>query len=468
MTLKDKIIYDYNYMMSANLGKKGFSEKQIDEVSPLCAAAFNALESGRGKGMTGWMQLPYNQDKVVEDIIAEAGKIRARFKNFVVLGIGGSALGPIAAAQALKHLRYNELTPAKRKGPRFYVEDNIDPERMKALLDVVDIKKTMFNVITKSGATSETMAQYLIIFNLLKKKLGDAAKEHIIATTDAAKGNLIKIAREEGFKMFVIPDGVGGRFSQLSPVGLLPAAVLNIDIKKMLKGAAFMDKMCASANPRENPALMAAALSYLSIKSGKNINVTMPYADSLKYVADWFCQLWGESLGKKSDGAGKEVYAGQTPVKALGVTDQHSQIQLYTEGPFDKTITFITVKNFRKKAVIPQGYADIPDVSFLCGHTLNKLLASEFAATEYALLKAGRVSSNIILPYVDEFTLGQLFYFFMLQTAYCGAMLGINTFDQPGVEEGKNATYALMGRKGYEKKRAELKAKPSKKRIYKL
>lgn len=251
-------------------------------------------------------------------------------------------------------------------------------------------------------------------------------------------------------------------------MGLLSAAVLGIDIKKMLKGAAFMDKICSSADARENPALMAAALSYLSIKSGKNINVIMPYADSLKYVADWFCQLWGESLGKKYDNEGNEVYVGQTPVKALGVTDQHSQIQLYTEGPFDKTITFITVRNFRKKAVIPQGYPDLPDVSFLCGHTLNKLIASEFSATEYALLKAGRLSCNIIMPYVDEFTLGQLFYFFMLQTAYCGAMLGINAFDQPGVEEGKNATYALMGKEGYEKKRAELKARPSKKRRYKL
>lgn len=468
MAKESRIIFDYNNMMSVNIGKKGFTDKQINSLKPLCDKAFGTVENGRGQGMMGWMMLPYNQDDIINEINQQAQAIRKNFKNFVVLGIGGSALGPIAVAQALKHLRYNELTPAKRGGPRFYVEDNIDPERMKALLDVIDIKKTMFNVITKSGATSETMAQYLIIYEILKKKLGEKVKDHIIATTDAKKGNLIKIAKAEGFKTFFIPDGVGGRFSELSPVGLLPAAVLGIDIKKMLEGAAYMDNLCKNENPRQNPALMAALLSYLSMQSGKNINVIMPYADSLKYMADWFCQLWGESLGKKYDNSGKEVYTGQTPVKALGVTDQHSQIQLYTEGPFDKTVTFISVKKFRKSVLIPEGCKDIPDVSFLGGFTLNRLLSAEMFATEYALLKAGRQSSNIILPYVDEFTVGQLLYFFMMQTAYCGAMLDINTFDQPGVEEGKNSTYALLGKKGYEQKRAELKEKPSKKRKYKI
>jgi glucose-6-phosphate isomerase len=463
---KRGLIFDYNCMMSKSIGAHGIKDKEIWALKELFDKSFDSVQKGRGQGMTEWTELPYNQDEIVKDILASAAQIRENFKYFVVLGIGGSALGPSAVAQALVHLKYNDLSPAKRKGPKFFVEDNIDPERMKALLDVIDIKKTMFNVITKSGATSETMAQYLIIYDLLKKKLGAKAKDHMIATTDSKKGNLIKIARAEGFKTFFIPSGVGGRFSQLCPVGLLPAAVLGIDIKAMLEGAAYMDKLSRNPDIYENPALMAAALSYISMKKGKNISVMMPYADSLKLMADWYCQLWGESLGKSRDNSGNLVYAGQTPVKALGVTDQHSQLQLYTEGPFDKVVTFIGVSKYRKKFKIAKGCEDIPDVGFLGGHTLNELIEAERKATQYALQKAGRPSATIILPQVNAFTIGQLLYFFEMQTAFCGAMLDINAYDQPGVEEGKNATYALLGKNGYDEKRQELRNRPSKSRKY--
>lgn len=464
---KMKIKFDYNNMMAKAVGKKeGITDKDIALIEDVCNNAFEKVQKGRGKGMMGWAELPYNQNDIVEDILETAQNIRGNFKNFVVLGIGGSALGPSAVQQALTHIRYNDLSSGKRKGPKFFVEDNVDPERMKALLDVVKVKDTMFNVVTKSGATSETMAQYLIIIDILKNKLGNKAKNHIIATTDSKKGNLIKIAKTEGFKTFFIPDGVGGRFSELCPVGLLPAAVLGIDIKQMLEGAAFMDSQCKNSNIKENPALMAAAMSYITMNKGKNICVMMPYADSLKLIADWFCQLWGESLGKSVDNDGNTIFAGQTPVKALGVTDQHSQIQLYTEGPFDKVITFISVSKYRKKVKIAEGCKDIPDVSFLGGHTLNELIDTERQATEYALLKAERLSNTIILPQVNAFTIGQLLYFFEMQTAFCGEMLNINTYNQPGVEEGKNATYALLGKKGYDEKREELKNKPKKSRKY--
>lgn len=192
----------------------------------------------------------------------------------------------------------------------------------------------------------------------------------------------------------------------------------------------------------------------------------MPYADSLKFIADWYCQLWAESLGKAVDYAGNTVNVGQTPVKSLGVTDQHSQVQLYTEGPFDKVITFIAVDKFRSEVTIPEGAEEYPNVNFLCGATLNKLINTERVATEYALLKAGRLSNTIILPEVNAFTLGELLMFFQLQTAYCGAMLNINTFNQPGVEEGKNATYALFDRAGYEDKKKELESRPEKQDKY--
>ncbi len=462
-----KIRFDYNNMMSDFIGEEqGFSSKDLADNKKIAEAAHKRVADNRGKGMMGWTELPYNQKEIVNDIMATAKIIRKKFDNFVVLGIGGSALGPTAVFQALCHLRHNELPARRRKAPKLYVEDNVDPERMASLLDVLDLNKTVFNVITKSGATSETMSQYLIIMDLLKKKFGDKAKEHMIATTSAKKGNLIKIAQEEGLKTFYIPDGVGGRFSELCPVGLLPAAVLGIDIKVMLEGAAFMDKICKSKDYRKNPALVAALLQFMSMKKGKNISVMMPYSDGLRYVADWYCQLWGESLGKAVDLDGNTVYAGQTPVKALGVTDQHSQIQLYREGPFDKVITLIAVDTFRAEVTISEGCENIPDVNFLCNHTMNELINSERKATEYALTTANRPNCTITVPEINAFTVGELLYMFELETAYTGAMLNVDTFNQPGVEGGKNATYALFGRKGYEETKKEMDNAPAKKQEY--
>ena len=463
MIKKESIYFDYNNMMTDYVGDiTGITDEDINSQKISAKKAFTKVAEGRGKNMMGWTELPYNQKETVTEIVSTAKYVRKTFDNFVVLGIGGSALGPMALFQALCHLHHNELPKSKRKAPKFYVEDNVDPERMAALLDIIDVKKTMFNVITKSGSTSETMTQYLIIYDILKKELGEQASKHIIATTSESKGNLIKIAKKEGFKTFYIPDGVGGRFSELCPVGLLPAAVLGIDIKLLLEGAKYMDKRCSKADVRKNPALMAALLQYIAIQKGNNISVMMPYADGLKLMADWYAQLWGESLGKAVDLDGNKVYAGQTPVKSLGVTDQHSQVQLYTEGPFDKVITLIGVVNYRKTVEIPNGCEDIPAVNFLCGHSMNELITAEMNATEYALTRAQRLNNKIILPEINAFTMGQLMMFFMLQTAYIGALLNIDTFNQPGVEEGKNATYALLGREGYEEKAVELRNKKPK------
>lgn len=206
----------------------------------------------------------------------------------------------------------------------------------------------------------------------------------------------------------------------------------------------------------DNPALVSAVLEVLAMRQGANISVFMPYADSLKYMADWYAQLWAESLGKKKTDEGRVLRFGQTPVKALGVTDQHSQVQLYTDGPFDKTITFIRVENYRRIYEIPHAFDDIPSVSFLSGHTLNELITAECKATEHAVTVSGHMNKTIIIPEVNEFTIGQLIMLLEMQTAFAGELLAIDAFDQPGVEEGKNATYALLGKKGYEAKLEEL------------
>ena len=449
---------DYTNMTDKYLGDKGISEKTLLAHRKLARAAHAYVAENRGKDelFMGWTELPYNQTEIVEDILETAKGIRKKFEYFVVLGIGGSALGPIMAFNALCHLHYNDLPKSKRRGPKFYVEDNVDPVRMKELLDVIDVSKTCFNVISKSGATSETMAQYLIISDLLKKA-GVNIRDNVIFTTDASRGNLVKISKElGGVKSYVLGDGVGGRFSELSPVGLLPAAVLGIDIKSLLKGAAYMDKLCKSSDPLKNPALLCATLQYIAMQDGKNIGVLMPYSDNLRYVSDWYAQLWAESLGKNVTLDGTPCHVGQTPVKALGVTDQHSQVQLYTEGPYDKVVTFLSVEKYREETPIPHGCENIPDVSFLGGHTMEELIQAENRATAYALTKAGRLNYTIILPEVNEFTLGQLLFLFELQTAYAGAMFHIDTFNQPGVEAGKKATFALLGKPGYDLQKRDL------------
>ena len=467
---REPIVLDVNHMMSDIVGfQYGIDECQLNDMSAATAAAQRAVEQNRGKDWLGWTELPYNQEEIVKHIEKVAASVRKECDACVVLGIGGSALGPIAMQQALNHLHYNELPAEKRGGPKLYVEDNIDPERMAALLDVIDLKKTCFNIITKSGATAETMSQYLIISELLKKQVGEGWQKHIIATTDQEKGNLIKLAKQEGFELFYIPSGVGGRFSELCPVGLVPAAVCGADIRELLAGAAAMDERCKSDDLWKNPALLEAALQYTAMQDMDiNVHVVMPYADSLKYMADWFCQLWAESLGKNVTRKGMAVNVGQTPTKALGVTDQHSQLQLYTEGPYDKVITFLKVGKFRNEFEISHGCADFADVAFLGGKTLNALIDAERRGTEYALYRCGRMSQTITLPEVNAYTVGQLLYFLEMTTAYMGELLDIDAFNQPGVEGSKIASYAVLGNKNekYLKKAEEMKSQPADKKQY--
>jgi glucose-6-phosphate isomerase len=307
------------------------------------------------------------------------------------------------------------------------------------------------------------MSQYLIVSDLLKKAVGAGWQDHVIAITDAERGNLIAIAKAEGFTTFVIPDGVGGRFSQLCPVGLLPAAVCGIDIRGLLAGAASMDAACKTDRVSENPALLMATLQYIAMEDmGLNVHVLMPYADSLRYMADWICQLWAESLGKNVTRKGMAANCGQTPAKALGVTDQHSQLQLYTEGPFDKVITFLKVEKFRAEQPIPHGCAEYANVAFLGGKTHTQLIEAERQGTEYALFRAGRMSQTITLPEVTPHTIGQLLFFFEMATAYAGELLDIDAFNQPGVEESKLAAFAVLGHPAekFAHKRAEMAKRP--------
>ncbi|UCD84452.1 MAG: glucose-6-phosphate isomerase [Deltaproteobacteria bacterium] len=439
-------------MMTDAIGEvHGITDEELDGLKARGKAIDRDLRERRKAGELPFYELPYQKSEV-RNILKKVKKIQDKYDNFVVLGIGGSALGAKALHLALSHPQHNLLPKGKRKDAlRLFVADNIDPEGFKALLDIIDPKKTVFNVVSKSGGTAEIIAQFLVVIDLLKKRLGRKMyKNYIIATTDPKKGALREIANREGFLGFSVPEGVGGRFSVFTPVGLLPAAAAGIDIEELLAGAAYMDKQCQVDDLREKPAYIAAALQYLAdVNKGKAISVIMPYADRLSGVGDWYCQLWAESLGKRYSRDNEVVNVGQTPVKAIGVTDQHSQLQLYLEGPYNKVVIFIVPKKYKKEVKIPPAYEDIEAVNYLGGHTLNALIKAEQEATELALTKNNRPNWKILLPEINPFSVGQLLYFFEVQTVYAGGLYNINPLDQPGVEEGKRITYRMMGREGF-------------------
>lgn len=446
--------YDFNNLMAERVGDHGVTEGELKAVASKVEAAWHAVE----KAPPGFRGLPYDT-KLAEEVKSLAGEIAGRCENFVVVGIGGSALGNIALHSALNHPFYNELARPPRRGPRLYVPDNVDPDRINGLLDVLDLERTVFNVITKSGGTAETMAEFLVFREALIRRVGEKrAVEQIVITTDPEKGELREIVRRYRFRSLPIPPDVGGRWSVLSAVGLLSAAVTGIDIYKLLEGAAEMDQACKrSGRLWENPALTGAALHYLMDKAkGKNMQVMMPYSHALRDVADWFRQLWAESLGKRLDRSGKVVHCGQTPLRAVGATDQHSVMQLYIEGPFDKVVTFLTVDEFATRCDIPHGFEEFESVRYLGGHTLGELLNAEARATELALTQSGKPNCAIRLRRVEERAVGALLYLLEMQTAYAGELYQVNAFDQPGVELGKINTYALMGRKGFEARRREV------------
>ncbi len=406
-----------------------------------------------------WMNLGYNEETLWY-VKEYAAMVQGRFDNILVLGIGGSALGGLAVTEALLKPFWNLLSPEQREGlPRVFFLDNIDPDYMVGLLNVLDLKKTLVNVITKSGSTAETMSQFMIVKNILEQELGDNYRYNIVATTDKKTGILRQIAEQEGYKTFVVPDDVGGRFSVFSAVGLLPFALVGIDIDEIVNGIKDMDLALKNTDIKENIAAQNALIHYLlDTKKGKNLSVMMPYSSKLKYVSDWYVQLWAESLGKNKDKEGNAVCVGPTPIKALGATDQHSQIQLYNEGPNNKVINFIRVKNFDNTLEIPNIF-EYTGIGYLGGKTINQLINAEADSTRVSLADYKRPTISIYLDKVDGYNVAQLLYMLEVQTAIAGELYNIDTFNQPGVEQAKNYTYALMGRAGYEESAQVLQAK---------
>lgn len=414
----------------------------LDALAPKLAAAVAGAREQAARGVLGFreMEAHANERARVQDW---AATVRRGVDDVVVLGIGGSALGATCLRSALLPRDWNARSPEQRDGrPRLHVLDNVDPRSVAGLLDFVNLGRTRFLVISKSGSTAETMAQYLLVRERLRA-VGLPAREHIAFITDPAKGALRRVAESEGVPAFEVPSNVGGRFSVLSPVGTVPAALLGLDVDQLVAGAVAMRDRCTGASFRADPALAFAALQWRAhSEAGQGTQVLMPYSDALRDLAPWFVQLWAESLGKRrSDGQ----HVGPTPIAAVGATDQHAQVQLFMEGPLDKTVTFIDVESHPDDIAIPFGEGAPAELAYLKGRTFGELLRAECRATAGALARGGRPSMTLRVSKVDAWHLGGLFLFFELATIYGGQLYGVDPLDQPGVELGKQLTYYQFG-----------------------
>jgi glucose-6-phosphate isomerase len=450
---------DYTNMMAPPI-EGGVTAAEWRSVADRFTAAHAAVDQLHADGVLGFLDLP--DDKALH--AQTTGFVRSLHEregvqsttDVVVLGIGGSALGPIALRTALRPPQWNLLGDDARGGqPRLHVLDNVDPANITSLLDRLDLHRALFIVISKSGGTAETMAQYLVVRGRLDAALGrKGARQRLVFVTDPKKGALRAIAGAEGIPALDIPPNVGGRFSVLTPVGLLPAALIGIDTGALLAGAGRMRDRCRTSTLGDNIAGAFAALQYLAdTEHHRPIQVLMPYSDALRDMADWFVQLWAESLGKhrQPDDAG----VGPTPLGALGATDQHSKVQLFMEGPPDKTVTFIGVEQGIPPVEIPRLHQDVPELAYLGGHQLGELLDIERRATAGALARRGRPNMTLTLERVDAGHVGELMMLLEIATAYAGQLYGVNAYDQPGVELGKQFTYAMLGRADAEQARRE-------------
>jgi len=448
---KNLLKYDYSFMSSQKVGKFGFKKADLVRLGSRLAGFNKKLKIKADDPDLSFLELPYDQE-AVELVMNLASRLKRQFDNLVVVGIGGSDLGSRAIYQALAG-DYGCCLPRQKAMAVHFLGDTTDPQPLLELAQLIDFKKTVFYVVSKSGDTIEPLSNFLVLREKVIKSVGyKNHKKHFIITTNLGKGALLEIAQKEGYLVLGHFPG-GGRFSVLSVNGLLPAACAGLDIRQLLAGAREIDKTCQSNEYQKNLPFLFAVLQYLAYKKGQNISVLMPYNYYLRNFAFWFRQLWAENLGKQYNWQKKKVNVGITPVAALGPTDQHSQIQLYIEGPFDKIITFIQVKKLASLKVPSYNNSEI---AYLSGHEFGEILNIEQKATAVSLMKNKRPNGTIILPELNEYYLGQLFLFFEMTTVYLGELLQINVYNQPGVEQSKKYMYGLLGKKGYAKEKREI------------
>lgn len=439
-----KIEIDYALSMAAGIGNAGLSDSELAGETQAVERAVQHVTQEVAAGRLGFWNLPGDSSLCAK--VKHAGEALIRdVRDVVVLGIGGSSLGGRALCQALTGPA--EL-PGLSKRPRLHFVDNSDPWFLAALLDTLDPKAMAVIAISKSGGTVETAAQLMILREHLRTHVdASVMSSRLLVITDPTQGALRKLAGQEGLASLDVPSNVGGRFSALTAVGLLPAWIAGADIDALLRGAHSMSERCARSSLSENPAAVIAAISCLHHRLRQRpLHVMMPYADALRPFAAWYVQLWAESLGKRINRRGQVVETGPTPLPAIGATDQHAQVQLFMEGPRDKLITFVRVKTAARDVIVPKSEGDF---SYLSGLSLNSLLDAEREGTTQALAQDGRPSLTVTLDRLDAEHVGGLMFLYEAATAIAGELYAIDAFDQPGVEEGKRLAFGLLGREGY-------------------
>lgn len=424
MLARTDILLDFNNMMAEEVGPQGIRKSEIDSIATEMGQVHDGLADLRRLGQLPFQDLPYHEE-MAEQVMNRAREAQERFETILLLGIGGSSLG----AKLLVH------SLVSRGNCRLIVCDHLDSEEWRKISESLDWKKTLLIVVSKSGRTTETLAAFLFFRNCLQGALGEKYKQNLAVITDPKKGPLRKFANDEKILSFDIPPGVGGRYSALTPAGLFPAACCGVDIQGLLSGAQKMDARCKNKDPWFNPALMSAVLHYLlDQKRGHRMRIVMPYGLRLRTYAAWFSQLWAESLGKRRMLKGREVLTGTTPVCASGPEDQHSQLQLFLDGPCDKSVTFLGVPHDSVPLLIPNEGPDISETKLLRKKSVHELLEIERVATEKALRDAGRPNQTILLGDIHASTIGELLYFAEMETVFAGQLYNINPFDQPAVE----------------------------------
>jgi len=460
----------------------GVSRREVAEVLPRLAEVVPALLAPGAEA--GFLQLPRRR-AALRAVLEAAAKLRRGVDDVVHLGIGGSSLGAETLLRALAHPHHNLLSPRRRRAPRVHFVDNADGDTLAGLLDCLDLRRTLLHVVSKSGGTVETAAAFAVLREAFARRRINWRKRCVFTT--GASGALRELAAAEGVPCLDFPEDVGGRWSALTPSGLLTPALAGVDVAAVVAGARRFAARVQVAPLRENPAAIAAAIAWLlAERRGKTIHAFMPYADGLEALSRWFVQLCGESLGKprpssgigaahepgESGAAARDLHepaqrgggrdgltaraefaggVGPTPLPARGATDQHSQMQLFAEGPADKLVIFVAVARPRQRLALPGG----PPAGWLRGIEMADLLRAEREGSAFALARAGRPTLTWELPTLTPAALGQLLTALEVQTACQAALYGIDAYDQPGVEAGKAQAFARLGRPGYDLQRRE-------------
>lgn len=440
-----KITLDYS--------KTGLQAHELDCLEKQVSLAHEMLheKTGAGNDFLGWIDLPVDYDHEEFDRIKKAAeKIKADSDVLIVIGIGGSYLGARACIEALTHTFYNSLSKEQRKLPQvFFVGNNISGTYLRNLLDVCEGKEVSVNVISKSGTTTEPAIAFRVFKKYMEDKYGkEEAKKRIFATTDANRGALLTLAKEEGYETFVIPDDVGGRFSVLTAVGLLPIAVAGIDIEEMMQGAAEGRSEYSNADVKENACYQYAAVRNVLLRKGKNVEILVNYEPCLQYFGEWWKQLYAESEGKDNKGIFPSSLNFSTDLHSLGQYVQDGQRMLFE--------TVLNVQSPKLDVVLEEEPVDLDGLNYLAGQTMDFVNKKAFEGTLLAHVDGGVPNLVLNIPELNAFTMGKLIYFFEKACGISGYLLGVNPFDQPGVEEYKKNMFALLGKKGYEELRETL------------